>query len=340
MGRIRFKRGEQRAWVEEILEKSGLLVDDLAKLCGVSVRTIRDWRREKFTIFEDSCRLLSQEFGVKIPKEVTLLSKYWYVAKGAKRGGLQALKLYGPPGTKEGRIKGGLMSQQRRRDDPEKYRLLGCNIPKDFKLLKKSEMLAEMVGIILGDGGITNCQLKVTLNSETDGEFARYVRKISKSIFGEKFSIYRRKTCRAVDLVLSGVGLIKELSRLGLDKGDKIKRQVDFPKWIWGRASYQRMCVRGLVDTDGCVFLHYHSTKGIKYRNIGICFTSYSKPMLLSVSRVLKSSGIKYHIYEDKGRINIYDLEQVKKYFEIFGSSNPKHKDKLKYHLLYNRRLN
>ncbi|MCX6706332.1 MAG: LAGLIDADG family homing endonuclease [Candidatus Woesebacteria bacterium] len=340
MGRIRFKRGEQRAWVEEILEKSGLTTNGVAGLCGVSARTIRDWRREKFTIFEDSCKLLSQNFNVKIPKEVILLNDYWYGIKGAKKGGLQSLKLYGPPGTKEGRIKGGLISQQRRRDDPEKYRLLGCNVPKNFKILKKSEKLAEMVGIILGDGGITNCQLKITLDSETDKEFVKYVCKISKHIFGEEFSTYRRKTCRAVDLVLSGVNLVEKLSQLGLYQGDKIKRQIDFPSWIWWKNVYQRMCVRGLMDTDGCVYLHYHSSNGLKYRNIGICFTSRSKPLLLSFSKVLRLDKIKHSIHKDGERIYIYDLEQVKKYFKIFGSSNPKHLNKLKYHLLYNRRLN
>lgn len=340
MGRIRFKKGKQRAWIEEILKKSRLPAAGIAKLCGVSARTIRDWRREKFTIFEDSCKLLSRKFGVKIPKEITLLNNYWYVAKGAKKGGLKALKLYGPPGTKEGRIKGGLMSQQRRRDDPEKYRLLGCNIPKDFKVLKKSEKLAELVGIILGDGGVSKYQVKITLNRDTDYSYANNVAKMVSEVFGDFPRWYDRFNESVVDLCISGTKLVDDLDRIGIRKGDKVKNQIDFPSWIWKKRSYIRACTRGLMDTDGCIYLHYHSTGGFKYRNIGICFTSHSRPLVLSFSKALVNENIKHSICDDETRIYLYDLEEVKKYIKIFGSSNPKHTEKLKYHLSHSRRLN
>lgn len=339
MGRIRFKKGEQRAWVEEIFKKSKLPATGVAELCGVSARTIRDWRREKFTIFEGSCKLLSQKFSVKIPKEATLLSDYWYGAKGAKKGGLQALKLYGPPGTKEGRIKGGLISQQRRRQDPEKYRLLGCNIPKDFKVLKKSEKLAELVGIILGDGSVSSNQVKITLNRDTDRSYADNVAKLASEVFGDFPRWYDRFNESVVDLCISGTKLVNDLSRIGVRKGNKVKNKVDFPSWIWSKQLYIRACTRGLMDTDGCIYLHFHSTGGFKYRNIGICFTNHSKPLVLAFSKALTKENIKHFVCDKQTRVYVYDLEEVKKYIKIFGSSNPKHTEKLDYHLSHNRRL-
>lgn len=339
MGRFIFLKGKQAQWLTKILKRFHLSLEEIAEICGVSARTVRDWKREKFTISENSCILLSKKFNEKLPAGTRLVENYWYAAKGARKGGLRSLELYGPPGTKEGRILGGLISQKRRRENPEKYRLLGCNVPKKFISPKHSNPLAEMMGIILGDGGVANGQLKITLDSESDKKYSEYVNQICKKLFGHRFSVYKRKTCRAIDLSLYGVGLTEILGRLGIKKGNKIKNQVDFPEWIWDRDGFQEKCVRGLMDTDGCVFLHYHTTKGIKYRNIGICFTSLSKPLLLSVSKILSKSKIKHSLYKETGRICIYSLGDVKRYFAQFGSSNPKHQDKFNYHLMYNRRL-
>lgn len=339
MGRIRFPKGEQKNWIDDVLKVSGLDTRRVAKLCGVSPRTIRDWRREKFTISESSCKILSKEFGMEIPGEATVISTYWYVAMGAKKGALKRIELYGPPGTKEGRVLGGLMSQKRRREDPEKYRLLGCNISKDFKVLKKSDKLAEMVGIILGDGGVSNYQVKITLNRETDRLYADNVASLISEAFGDYPRWYDHSGENVIDLCNSGEKLVKELDKIGILKGDKIKNQVDFPSWIWNKKSYVRACTRGLMDTDGCVYLHYHSTGGIKYRNIGICFTNHSKPLVLSFSKALTGENVKHSICDKQRRVYVYDLEEVKKYIKIFGSSNPKHVEKLKYHLSHGRRL-
>lgn len=68
---------------------------------------------------------------------------FWYVTKGARKGALRRLELYGDLGTPEGRRKGGINSQLRRKENPEKYRLLGCNLRKKFKIEKSSIEFAE-----------------------------------------------------------------------------------------------------------------------------------------------------------------------------------------------------
>lgn len=338
MGRFSFVSGKQKMWVEKILKKSGLRVDEIAKICGVCSRTIRDWRREKFTIDKDVCMFLSQKFNVDIPEDVKELSDFWYGMKGARSGGLMYYKLYGAPGTIETRRLGGIISQEKRRKDPNKYRLLGCNVQNSYPSIKPSSVFAEVSGIILGDGGITKDQVRITLDSESDREYISYVHSILKKLFQHEPSEYKRKKQKATDICLSGIELVRLLNKWGLKEGDKIKRQIDFPDWIWKEPEYQKMCVRGLVDTDGCVYLHYHIVNGIKYRNIGICFRNYSVPLLKSVSKVLSLNGIK-NTLDIRGGVWVYSLKEVKKYLEVFGSSNPKHYRKLDYHLLYNRRL-
>ena len=61
-------------------------------------------------------------------------------AKGASKGGIKHLALYGPPGTPEGRKKGGHISQVRRKEHPEQY-------PHGVYLYRQEEVLkyAEIV---------------------------------------------------------------------------------------------------------------------------------------------------------------------------------------------------
>lgn len=339
MARIIFPKGEQSAFINKILENKKLKADDLANICEVSSRTIRDWRREKFTLPENALLQLSKKLHIKISTNLKRISDYWYVEKGARKGALRRLAIYGPPGTPEGRKKGGRISQIRRRENPEKYRLLGCKVRKNFFSLILSVPLAEAVGIILGDGGITNYQLKIFLDRIYDRDYANYVRLLFKKVFGEFPSICDNKRKGTLELVISGANLIDNLSKIGLDRGDKIKRQVDFPKWIWEKEEYQMACVRGLIDTDGGLYFHKHWTKGIRYRNLGLCFTSWSKPLLKSVSKVLEKYKIKFSIDNDQ-RIYIYSFNEIEKYFRIFNSSNPKIRQKLDYHKTNNRVIN
>lgn len=311
-------------------EKTGLSSEVLARICGVSSRTFRDWMREKFTISESALLKLRERFSLSLPENIKIVPDFWYVAKGARKGALRRMEIYGPPGTLEGRKKGGRISQLRRKENPQKYKTLGCNVRKDFPDIQKSNDLAEALGIILGDGGITTYQVKVTLDRTTDREYSVFVQDLFGKVFGEKPSFSERYDDNSLHLTLSGIGLVESLSNFGVNKGNKIIMQVDFPEWIWEKLDYQIACVRGLFDTDGCIYLHYHWTKGIKYRSLGFCFTSWSVPLLNSFYRVLQKVKIKSYL--KSGRIYIYDFLEIEKYFKIFGSSNPKHTKKFIYH--------
>lgn len=44
------------------------------------------------------------------------------------------------------------------------------------------------------------------------------------------------------------------LNRVGLPYGDKIANRARIPKWAFQRKSWLAACLRGLFDTDGCVY--------------------------------------------------------------------------------------
>ncbi|MCL5970197.1 MAG: helix-turn-helix domain-containing protein, partial [Patescibacteria group bacterium] len=280
MARIIFPKGKQGDWINSILLKEGISINALARICDVSERTVRDWRREKFTISKKVVLKLCNYFNLEFPSETVESIDYWYVTKGARKGALKRQELYGPLGTSDGRRKGGVNSQRKRRENPEKYKLLGCIIRKEFKLKAKySTNFAEAVGIILGDGGISNYQVTITVSSIVDREYAKFICSLFEETFGERPTWTEHRGENTICLRISGIGLVEELENFGLLRGDKVRNQVDFPKWIWQNLEFQKACVRGLMDTDGGCFFHKHTTRGIRYKNFGMCFTSMSLPI-------------------------------------------------------------
>lgn len=333
MGRVIFQGSEQTHFLRKVKLLSKLNSNQLGLLCQISGRTMRDWLRGKYTISDKALLILTKKFNLEIPQKIKKVDNYWYVTKGARKGALKRNELYGPPGTPEGRSKGGRNSQLKRRENPEKYRLLGCNTRNKFKAIKPSVDFAEAVGIILGDGAISGNQLRISLSSLVDQEYALVVSYLFERIFDCRPSSHERNNCNAIDLTISGVNLVEELERWGFMRGNKVKHQVGFPAWIWQDLEFQKACIRGLMDTDGGCYFHKHKVNSLIYRNFGMCFTNKSLPIVQSVAKVLKSLGLKFSLAKKETQIYIYSFEEIKKYFKLVGSHNPKNWKKFNYYL-------
>jgi len=271
--------------------------------------------------------LFCQKFNISIPKNINRLDDYWYLKKCAKKGALARMKLHGLLGNIETRRKGGIISQQRRRENPKKYFMMGCLVRKTYSVTRVNEDFAEFAGILLSDGRITNNQVRITVSNLVDRDYSKYIVQLMKKIFKYTPSLSFRKKENTIYITLSGVGLVKLLEKYGFKKGNKTKQQVDIPNWIKGKEKFEKACVRGLMDTDGGIYFHNHIVKGKKYKHIGLCFTSFSTPLLNSVSNILKNCKIIHHL--KKNRIYLYNLASIKNYFLIFGTSNSKNIIKL-----------
>lgn len=310
--------------------RSGLKWTELSALCHISSRTLRDWVRARYTANLMVSQFLSKKFLVNLPTKSEILEPYWYIRKIARRGALARQKIYGLLGNRETRRKGGIVSQQMRRKYPEKYRRLGCIVRKKIKPLRPSIHLAELIGILLGDGGLTDTQARITLNRTTDHQYANFVSQLMKRILGEKPSVTRRQN--VINLTLSGVSYVESLERLGLRRGNKVKNQVVIPSWIVKNRNYSTACLRGLIDTDGGVYFHHHITHGIPYVHLGLTFTNHSRPLIVGAENILKSHGFSPSVTQHK-RLYIYNLGEVKRYFLVVKSHNPKHQKRLKKYL-------
>lgn len=321
--RLNIRKGEQINFINQIKKISNLNCESLAKLCRVSGRSFRDWARGKYKMPIKSARSLSKRFNTALPKNYGILNEYWYIPKIAKMGAVARYKLYGPPGSIESRRKGGLISQQNREKNPEKYKSLGCIIKKDFINLEHSEKLAELVGIIMGDGSITNNQLRIYLDRKVDKNYSLFISNLIKEIFNECPSVITRKSRGTIEITLSGVMIIKSLEKIGLRRGNKIFNNISFPSWILKKKAYKTACIRGLFDTDGGLYLHVHKNWKNKKPYLGWCFSSSSKNILKNYYRSLLNIGIRGRLASEN-RIYIYNFPDIANYMKLVNTNNEK----------------
>lgn len=319
MTRLVFKKGDQKNFIEQVKKRSGLDWPALAKIAGVSGRTLRDWKREKFLASYEALLQLNKTLGIKLPKILEIRKEYWSIPKAARKGGLARAKIYGSPGTPEGRRKGGLTSQKLRRNNPEKYKFR-----KKITYPRPSHKLAEAFGIILGDGGITINQVFISLNAIADRVYADFVKNLFSGLFCIEVKEYKRKVSNnTLILGMSSVNLVEFLIKRGLFIGDKVRKQVGVPTWIIKNPGYRKGCLRGLMDTDGGVFKHKYTVNDRNYIYKKICFSNRSIPLLYFVRDELKNLGLNPKI-QDKKQVWVYNKEGVRKYLKFVGSHNPR----------------
>lgn len=320
--RILLPRGDQKKFIEKVI--AVIPVSEMAKLCHLSERTVRDWKREKFLMKKDAMVILSERTGIAIPDNFEEKDDYWYANPIA--GAVAAIKKYGHVGgnpeyrvkkwhewwDKEGRFKN--------------YNPLFSRKP--IHKPKKSKPLAEFIGIMLGDGGMTHAaqQIKITLNNRDDKEYIRFTCGLVEKLFHKKPTLSARKSAAASTISVSNMNLVEYLVALGLKTGNKVKLQVDIPDWIKGNLEFEKACVRGLMDTDGCIFHECHNVKNKKYCYPRLSFVTASVPLRDSVFGILSKLNLNPKIRNiNKRYLQIEEKEKIAEYFKIIGTSNPKH---------------
>ena len=180
------------------------------------------------------------------------------------------------------------------------------------------------MGILLGDGGITPGQVFITLNGEADHDYVNFVIDLENRLFKEKPKIIKKNNDKAVAIYLNGIQLINYLVSIGLKIGNKVKQQVGVPNWIMSSKIYKVACLRGLMDTDGGVFLHRYKVNGKGYVYKKICFSNRSMPLLYFVEKTLKNLGFTPKIITkvENKKVWLYNESEVEKYLSLVKTHN------------------
>jgi len=324
--RIILSKIKQKEFAEALLDK--ISIKEAGRLCGLSERTVRDWRRGKFTIDLAAAKILCKKTGVPLPKEAEIKNDYWYVALGAHKGAMACLKKYG-------RVGGDPENRKQKwrewweKEGKSQNLNKGILAKKPFKKPKFSEELAEFVGILLGDGCISQNQITVTFSAKDENGYLLFVADLVKKLFDVPFGIYKDKHFSAVVLAISRTGLIDFLVKdIGMKRGNKVRQQVDIPNWIKENRKFLKACVRGLIDTDGTVFIHSYKVNNKIYHYKKIAFSNQSKPLITAVYQFFKDSGFSPRITSDKKDVRLDSISDVKGYFEVVGFHNPRYLNK------------
>ncbi len=322
ISRLAFPRGLQKQFITRCLTKLDTPLYDIAQRLGISVRTLMDWRREKFLISQSAARLLSKKSGIPIPKNAHIKKAFWSVKKAAKKGGRAVYKKYGRVGGSETER---LKSWYEWWNTKGKFNHYPIFEKLPIREPKKSAALAEFVGIILGDGGITKHQVTITLHHIDDKAYGKFVAKLIKNLFGITPSIYHSVKYSVNNYVVSRSRLVEFCTqKLGLKMGNKVKHQIDIPSWIKENRKFYIACVRGLVDTDGSVFTHRYKVNKKQYAYKKLDFCSMSAPLRNSVYSILKEIELHPRLKRNK-IVRLNSIRDMERYFSIVGTHNPKH---------------
>ncbi len=250
--------------------------------------------------------------------------------KAGRVGGLVRVRLYGNPGTDAGRKLGGLNSLRTHQKQQTGFKLL-----RKIKFPRPSERLAELLGILAGDGHINEYQVSMTTNSLTDGIHAQYTKRLLESLFDVPTSITQRKNQNACTVLLSSKEVSRFLVAKGMVKGNKITNRLHTPSWILRTKKFRLAFVRGLFDTDGCVYVDTHKINGRTYKNIGLAFTNRAPSLLTEFKDSLETLGL-HPTQKTKYTVFLRRKNDIQEYFRLIGSSNPKHLKKVEQYFLRN----
>ncbi|MDO8620136.1 MAG: LAGLIDADG family homing endonuclease [bacterium] len=174
-----------------------------------------------------------------------------------------------------------------------------------YPLFKKDGDLAELIGVVLGDGHIRRFprteELSIFSNSNNPGFISRYAR-LMERIFDKKPALTKHQgNCTRIRLYQKEVH-----SRLGVPYSPRGKLHIRVPRWILNNEKYIVRYLRGLYEAEGshCVHLPTGTYK--------LFFSNRNQSMLNNVFRLLRKLG--FHPHKSKNHYNV----QLSKKVEVF----------------------
>ena len=214
----------------------------------------------------------------------------------------------------------------------KQYKLI---LPKNY-----SVELAEETGIHIGDGGMGLCKSKnknhwyyvYAFHSEDDKEYSEYVKNLINKLYN--LYPYERRQGNCGSFVYTRKNLVLFKKELDLPMGKK--ENIKIPLWILSNKKFELACVRGIFDTDGSITIQKKYKKFPYYPHVKI--TSKSYELVSQIKGIFSEFGIKSSISRSKRitarnpniifNVDIYGSREVGRFFQLFGSSNPKHAEK------------
>lgn len=255
--------------------------------------------------------------------DVRLKDENWEQGEGGKRN----VQTHGCNLTKEDRVRGALSRWSK--IEREMYdKIKNFNVTEDF---------CELYGILMGDGCLSTYLVKadtriirrfevtITGNLHEIDYFYPHVLLLIKNTLGKNARIYPHYSSNAVTIKIRNKCIFELIKSFGFPVGNKTPNLTIPDKLLKLPDRYLRRLVRGVVDTDGCVF----AKKREKYRYPHVKVKSHSPRFREQLKELLTKLGFTPH-YSDAGKTSvcIRGIKNIEKYVKDIGFANPKHSQK------------
>ena len=157
-------------------------------------------------------------------------------------------------------------------------------------------ILAYIVGVALGDGNLSNPNGRaVRLRVTCDTRYPLLILKIQKAIQAilplNKVGLVRRSE-HCVDISSYSRCWEKWLGWKS-GKGSKFQQNVSVPKWIMAEKRFRIPCLKGLIETDGSLYVD----RGYKMVNFVTTIPKLAKDVMIMVAAL----GFQANLYQFSG---------------------------------------
>lgn len=214
---------------------------------------------------------------------------------------------------------------------------------KDILIPSITSELAEETGWHIGDGSMNfyNQEGKLRgiyqLRGHIEDDKPHYIERIKpifKLLYGIDVSLREMPSTRVFGFQIWNDGLVKFKQNLGLPLGKKF--DVVIPEAFLTDDKLKISVVRGIFDTDGCVYLEKRKDKFYPRMEISTISLKLANQLLEILNNLgFRTTMYKVFPYQVGNRllyykVNIRGTEMFHKFVEIIKPANPKHIRKYK----------
>lgn len=215
--------------------------------------------------------------------------------------------------------------------DLSKFKYNGRDIRKNINLSKEpTPELSEIIGIMLGDGNLyLDKKFKfhtIICFNKKETSYLDYVKNLFEEYFYPyKFRLQELENEFFLMNVSKCIGGVLEL--VGIKAGNKVKNKVEVPKWIFGDRKFIISLLRGIFDTDGCVYRKYDNYVQIQFKFAGYTLLKSVRDALIKLDYNPTKIQKGYNISKGKIYWKFYLSRQneVKRFFFEIKPANVKH---------------
>ena len=152
----------------------------------------------------------------------------------------------------------------------------------------QKEKLAYLIGVALGDGNLSNpngraIRLRISCFSDYPKIADEIVQAIKALLPTNKISFVKKKG-RCFDISVYS-NKLEKLMPWKVGGGSKIEQNAHVPNWILEDQRFSKACLRGLIQTDGCIYID----RGYQMVN----FTNNIESLALDVRKIMEDLGFR-----------------------------------------------